>query len=168
MALIQEGSGNVPQQAFVRWNDPVGNELAAVNRDGTIFSQGVRFQDGTEQTTASSGGGSSTIRHVSVPYTITAGDSNNLFANIPVTFPIAFADNSYDLTFTVEIVKLFDTTVTSGNLNTTVGLLTCAMSGIVLKTAAGFTALLEGPTSATGSWFTTGDTIIIHAIGVIG
>ena len=40
---IQEGAGNVPQQAFVQWNDPQGSKLAAVNRDGTIFSQGLRF-----------------------------------------------------------------------------------------------------------------------------
>jgi hypothetical protein len=41
MATIQEGSGNIPQQAFVRWNDPQGNLLAAVNRDGTIMCQGL-------------------------------------------------------------------------------------------------------------------------------
>jgi hypothetical protein len=43
MAPIQEGSGNVPQQAFVQWNDPQGNKLAAINRDGTLFSQGFIF-----------------------------------------------------------------------------------------------------------------------------
>jgi hypothetical protein len=40
---IQEGAGGVPQQTFVRWNDPEGTELAAVNRDGTIFSQGINL-----------------------------------------------------------------------------------------------------------------------------
>jgi hypothetical protein len=33
-----EGTGNVPQQAFVQYNDPHGNKLIALNRDGTIFS----------------------------------------------------------------------------------------------------------------------------------
>ena len=43
MSVIQEGMGNVPPQAFVRWNDPQGNQLTAVNRDGTLFTQGIRF-----------------------------------------------------------------------------------------------------------------------------
>ena len=53
--LIQEGAGNVPQQTFVKWNDPVGTELVAVNRDGTIYAQGVRYPDGTIQTSVVSG-----------------------------------------------------------------------------------------------------------------
>jgi uncharacterized integral membrane protein len=49
---IQEGAGNVPQQTFVRWNDPSGTELVAVNRDGTIYTQGIEYSDGTVGTTA--------------------------------------------------------------------------------------------------------------------
>jgi hypothetical protein len=43
---IQEGSDNVPQQVFVQWKDPQGNLLAAINRDGSIFCQGVGFSQG--------------------------------------------------------------------------------------------------------------------------
>jgi len=39
MAIL-EGTHNVPQQAFVQWNDPQGNKLVSINRDGTISSQG--------------------------------------------------------------------------------------------------------------------------------
>lgn len=38
--IIQEGAGNIPQQSFVQWNDPQGNKLIAINRDGTIFANG--------------------------------------------------------------------------------------------------------------------------------
>jgi hypothetical protein len=40
---IQEGSGNIPQQTFITWNDPLGNRLVSINRDGSIFCQGVGF-----------------------------------------------------------------------------------------------------------------------------
>jgi hypothetical protein len=50
---IQEGTQNVPQQTFVRWNDPKGTELAAINRDGTIYCQGVEYPDSTVQETGS-------------------------------------------------------------------------------------------------------------------
>jgi hypothetical protein len=46
MSIIQEGSGNIPQQAFEQWNDPQGNKLIAINRDGTIFCQGAGFTIG--------------------------------------------------------------------------------------------------------------------------
>ena len=49
---IQEGTGNVPQQAFTQWNDPKGTKLIALNRDGTVFAQGVVYPDGTTGTTA--------------------------------------------------------------------------------------------------------------------
>jgi len=39
--VFQEGSGNVPPQAFTQWNDPQGNKLIALNRDGTISCQGI-------------------------------------------------------------------------------------------------------------------------------
>jgi hypothetical protein len=38
---ILEGAGNIPQQAFQQWNDPQGNKLIALNRDGTISCQGI-------------------------------------------------------------------------------------------------------------------------------
>jgi len=50
--VIQEGSNNIPQQAFVRWNDPQGNRLVSINRDGTVSVQGILFPDGTEQGTS--------------------------------------------------------------------------------------------------------------------
>jgi hypothetical protein len=43
---IQEGAGNIPQQAFERWLDPKGTPLVSINRDGTIFCQGVGFVQG--------------------------------------------------------------------------------------------------------------------------
>ena len=52
MSDILEGTGNVPPQAFVKWNDPIGNPLVSINRDGTITTQGITFSNGTEQTTA--------------------------------------------------------------------------------------------------------------------
>ena len=45
MAIL-EGAGNVPQQAFVQYNDPQGTKLIALNRDGTIYTRGVRYPDG--------------------------------------------------------------------------------------------------------------------------
>jgi hypothetical protein len=52
MAIL-EGAGNIPQQAFVQYNDPQGNKLIALNRDGTIYSQGNMYPDGTVQKTGS-------------------------------------------------------------------------------------------------------------------
>ena len=40
---IFEGTGNLPQQTFQQWNDPQGNKLIALNRDGTINAVGVTF-----------------------------------------------------------------------------------------------------------------------------
>lgn len=37
-------------EAFVTWNDPFGNRLCSINRDGTVNVQGVKFPDGTSQT----------------------------------------------------------------------------------------------------------------------
>ena len=51
--LINEGG------SFETFNDPHGNPLISINRDGTISTEGVRFADGTEQTTAGAGGGGS-------------------------------------------------------------------------------------------------------------
>jgi len=42
---LQEGTGNIPQQAFERWNDPYGNQLIALNRDGTISCLGIVLED---------------------------------------------------------------------------------------------------------------------------
>jgi hypothetical protein len=49
---IQAGGGNIPQQTFEQFNDPNGNKLIALNRDGTILTQGVTFADGTKQISA--------------------------------------------------------------------------------------------------------------------
>ncbi len=43
-------------QTFETWNDPYGNRLISVNRDGTISAKGIAFPDGTYQATANSGG----------------------------------------------------------------------------------------------------------------
>ena len=51
---LREGLGPPPpQQTFVRWNDPYGTELIGINRDGTIYSFGLRFPDGTCQISSS-------------------------------------------------------------------------------------------------------------------
>jgi hypothetical protein len=49
MATIKEGG------SFETFNDVKGNPLIALNRDGTILTQGIDFADGSIQTTASSG-----------------------------------------------------------------------------------------------------------------
>jgi hypothetical protein len=53
MAPIQEGSRNVPPQAFQQWNDPQGTKLVAIHRDGSVFTVGgITFSDGSTQSTA--------------------------------------------------------------------------------------------------------------------
>ena len=49
---IQEGAGVPPpqQQAFTQWNDPQGTRLIALNRDGTIFCEGITFDNGATLT----------------------------------------------------------------------------------------------------------------------
>lgn len=47
---IKQGPGN-----FEQYNDPMGNELIALGRDGSVFSQAITFPDGTSQTTAAAG-----------------------------------------------------------------------------------------------------------------
>ncbi len=50
---LREGLGPPPpQQTFVRWNDPHGTELIGINRDGTIYSFGLTFPDGSSITSA--------------------------------------------------------------------------------------------------------------------
>jgi hypothetical protein len=45
---LREGLGPPPpQQTFVRWNDPHGTELIGLNRDGTIYSFGLQFPNGS-------------------------------------------------------------------------------------------------------------------------
>ena len=41
MGPLLEGAGNIPQQAFAQWNDPHGNKLISINRDGTISCLGL-------------------------------------------------------------------------------------------------------------------------------
>src|ERR1700677_3241963 len=72
MGEIFLGAGRLPNppQAFVQWNDPQGNRLVSINRDGSVSAAGimigsvspeanivgVQFADGTIQTTAATGG----------------------------------------------------------------------------------------------------------------
>jgi hypothetical protein len=39
-------------KAFESWNDPYGNRLISINRDGTISVQGLVFPDGSYQASA--------------------------------------------------------------------------------------------------------------------
>jgi hypothetical protein len=50
MATIKEGG------SFETFNDPRGNPLISINRDGTISTLGIDFADGTKQITATSSG----------------------------------------------------------------------------------------------------------------
>ena len=56
MSDILLGAGNVPQQTFLQFNDPQGNKLVALQRDGSVFAQAINFADGTSQNTAGGGG----------------------------------------------------------------------------------------------------------------
>lgn len=57
MSAIQEGSGNIPPQAFSQWNDPQGTKLISLNRDGSVYAfGGITFSDGTTQVTAGGSG----------------------------------------------------------------------------------------------------------------
>lgn len=38
---------------FEKWNDPRGNPLISINRDGTLSTEGVNFSDGSKQVSAS-------------------------------------------------------------------------------------------------------------------
>ena len=42
-------------EAFQVFNDPYGNRLSSINRDGTVSVQGINFPDGTRVKTASEG-----------------------------------------------------------------------------------------------------------------
>jgi hypothetical protein len=86
MAPIQEGSGNVPQQAFVQWNDPKGTKLAAVNRDGSVFSTGY-------STPTNPNGTSLKFKIVRTNYTITDADVAEGYAEIIISVsPITSAN----------------------------------------------------------------------------
>jgi hypothetical protein len=45
MTILNGGS-------FVQWNDPVGNPLISINRNGTLSTEGINFPDGSKQITA--------------------------------------------------------------------------------------------------------------------
>jgi hypothetical protein len=51
MPTIHEGG------SFETFNDPGGNPLIAINRDGTVSTLGIDFADGTKQVTAATGSG---------------------------------------------------------------------------------------------------------------
>ena len=72
-----------PTDSFLRFNDQDGNQLVALHKDGTVSAQGVRFADGTEQTSAASGGTSESI----IPSTVTSfnvyGDSIDAGYTLP-------------------------------------------------------------------------------------
>jgi len=96
MAPIKEGAGNVPPQALVKWNDPDGNPLVSINRDGTVTTQGVTYSDGTKQITASSGGsGTPAGINTDIQYNASGvfGGSGGLFTFTPTTEEV-FLDNA--------------------------------------------------------------------------
>ena len=69
MATIHEGG------SFETFNDVMGNPLIALNRDGTINTRGIDFSDGTQQTTAASGGGTALVASTKTTnYSFTSAD----------------------------------------------------------------------------------------------
>jgi hypothetical protein len=78
--LLKEGG------VFVRWNDPNGNPLIAVNRDGTIFSQGLKFQNGSQTISA--------VQTSRVSTTIAPG-----LSTVDLLWGQPFNDNSYFVLF---------------------------------------------------------------------
>jgi len=75
MAFL-EGAGNVPQQAFQQWNDPHGNKLIALNRDGTIDCLGLQggAAVSVNDPVAVAAGKSGAIQTVRVACTLTVED----------------------------------------------------------------------------------------------
>jgi hypothetical protein len=94
MAPIQEGSGNTPQQAFVQWNDPKGNKLCSINRDGTMTAQGFVYPPGASSPGAKQ---SAMASHV-----LTADDLVKGYFSVPITWPYPFADSNYTVTFGLD------------------------------------------------------------------
>jgi len=84
---LLSGTNNVPQQSFVRWNDPYGNELAAVNRDGTLYSQGIR--------TNPSSGVSGSLQTQSATHILTAAEILQGWCLTPIVWKTPFPDLNY-------------------------------------------------------------------------
>ena len=103
---IREGAGNVPQQAFQQWNDPQGNKLIALNRDGTIDCAGVNTGGlgdpiPVNNEYAVTNGLSGAMQTIRVPYSITADDILRGYAYVQVTWPYEWPDLNETITFTV-------------------------------------------------------------------
>lgn len=86
---VKEGATNIPQQAFNKWNDTDGNPLAAVNRDGSVFCQSIKFPDGTSQSTSA---GNQIVLNPVVGVTLDAA-IRNAIAALPSTGGIINAQN---------------------------------------------------------------------------
>ena len=106
MGPLLEGAGNVPQQSFVQWNDPHGNKLIALNRDGTIDCLGVNTGgEGApipvNNEYAVTHGLSGAMQTVRVPYLLTSTDIIRGYAYVDIEYPYAWPDLNETNLFTV-------------------------------------------------------------------
>jgi hypothetical protein len=112
--LNGQGSGDNPLAATADWNLKIQSAGVVLVADGfgNVAGSGV-------QLSALGGGGSPgpagpqgpqgpsgitrAIQTLRVPYTPSTTDQNNYYANVPITFPTAFADTNYSVSVTLEL-----------------------------------------------------------------
>jgi hypothetical protein len=146
MPPIKEGG------SFETFNDPQGNPLIALNRDGTILTRGIDFADGTKQSTGSSGGTLSTpaifIPGVGTdPRSAALGMSTFSLANSAVT-GIAYFIFSTPYVIPVNQIRLFLTTAAS-NLSAIFGVYNASQN--LLYSTGSFIIPASGITTFTPS-----------------
>ena len=91
---IYEGTQNVPQQTFVKWNDPIGNPLCSINRDGTMTATGFIYAPGSNLPGSKRVGSASHI--------LTQTDIENGFFTVPITWDSPFDDTNYVINFGID------------------------------------------------------------------